>query len=583
MTRAAGLAALLGATLPLATAAVAQEQANVTFTPVTDAMLADPAPADWPMWRRTLNNWGYSPLDEIDRRNVSQLRMVWTRPLADGDQEGTPLVHDGIMFFPNPFDITQAFNAATGDLLWEYRRRVPDDVGDYFPAPGNNRNLAIYDNLILDNGADGYAYAIDARTGQLAWETLILDYRKGAKNSSGPIVADGKVISGRSCEPEGGPEACVVTAFDAKTGREVWRTRTIPKPGEPGDETWGDIPYEKRWHVGMWMVPSYDPELRRLYVGTSVTAPAPKFMLGGNDEQYLYHNSTLALDIDTGRIVWHFQHVVDHWDLDHPFERLLVDTETAPDPSAVKWINPRVRPGESRKVITGIPGKTGIAYTIDRETGQFLWARETIQQNVIADINVESGAATINPDKIFTAPGQEKLICPSTSGGKNYPSGTYSPLTGLMYFPLQNTCMMATATQAELNTDVTYALRNRVQLTPGEENVGTIEAISVATGQTVWKHEQRAGMLSLMSTGGGLLFGGDANGRFRAYDARSGEVLWEINLGAPVNGYPATFEVDDKQYVAVSTGGSGLALGLGRLAPELKVGNGNQLFVFALP
>ena len=583
MTRAAGLAALLGATLPLATAAVAQEQANVTFTPVTDAMLADPAPADWPMWRRTLNNWGYSPLDEIDRRNVSQLRMVWTRPLADGDQEGTPLVHDGIMFFPNPFDITQAFNAATGDLLWEYRRRVPDDVGDYFPAPGNNRNLAIYDNLILDNGADGYAYAIDARTGQLAWETLILDYRKGAKNSSGPIVADGKVISGRSCEPEGGPEACVVTAFDAKTGREVWRTRTIPKPGEPGDETWGDIPYEKRWHVGMWMVPSYDPELRRLYVGTSVTAPAPKFMLGGNDEQYLYHNSTLALDIDTGRIVWHFQHVVDHWDLDHPFERLLVDTETAPDPSAVKWINPRVRPGESRKVITGIPGKTGIAYTIDRETGQFLWARETIQQNVIADINVESGAATINPDKIFTAPGQEKLICPSTSGGKNYPSGTYSPLTGLMYFPLQNTCMMATATQAELDTDVTYALRNRVQLTPGEENVGTIEAISVATGQTVWKHEQRAGMLSLMSTGGGLLFGGDANGRFRAYDARSGEVLWEINLGAPVNGYPATFEVDDKQYVAVSTGGSGLALGLGRLAPELKVGNGNQLFVFALP
>jgi PQQ-dependent dehydrogenase (methanol/ethanol family) len=583
MTRAAGLAVFFGAaTLSLATNALAQ-QALVNFTPVTDAMLANPAPADWPMWRRTLNNWGYSPLDQVNRRNVAQLRMVWTRPLANGDQEGTPLVHDGILFFPNPFDITQAFNAATGDMLWEYRRRVPDDVGDYFPAPGNNRNLAIYDNLILDNGADGYAYAIDARTGQLAWETLILDYRKGAKNSSGPIVADGKVISGRSCEPEGGPEACVVTAFDAKTGKEVWRTRTIPKPGEPGDETWGNIPYEKRWHVGMWMVPSYDPELRRLYVGTSVTAPAPKFMLGGNDEQYLYHNSTLALDIDTGKIVWHFQHVVDHWDLDHPFERLLVDTETAPDASAVKWINPRVRPGEVRKVIAGIPGKTGIAYTIDRETGQFLWARETVQQNVISNINVESGAATVNPDKIFTAAGQEKLICPSTSGGKNYPSGTYSPQTGLMYFPLQNTCMMATATQAEINTDVTYALRNRVILAPGAENVGTIEAINVSTGRTAWKVEQRAGALSLMSTGGGLLFGGDTNGRFRAYDDRSGEILWEINLGAPVNGYPATFTVDGKQYVAVSTGGSGLALGLGRLAPELKPGNGNQLFVFALP
>jgi alcohol dehydrogenase (cytochrome c) len=487
------------------------------------------------------------------------------------------------MYFPNPFDVTQAFDAATGDLRWEYRRRVPEDAGQYFPAPGNNRNLALYDNLILDNGADGYAYALDARTGQLVWETLILDYRRGAKNSSGPIIADGKVISGRSCEPEGGPEACVITAFDARTGRELWRTRTIPKPGEPGGDTWGDVPYEKRWHVGMWMVPSYDPELRRIYVGTSVTAPAPKFMLGGNGEQYLYHNSTLAIDVDTGQIVWYFQHVVDHWDLDHPFERLLVETETSPDPSAVKWINPRVRPGELRKVITGIPGKTGIVYTLDRETGQFLWARETVEQNVIADINVESGAATINPDKLFTAAGQEKLICPSTSGGKNYPAGTFSPLTGLMYYPLQNTCMTATATEAVLDTNVTYALRNTVQITPGEQNVGTIEAISVATGETAWKHEQRAGMLSLISTGGGLLLGGDANGRFRAFDQRNGEILWEVNLGAPVNGYPATYSVNGKQYVAVSTGGSGLAFGLGRLAPELKPGSGNQLFVFALP
>jgi alcohol dehydrogenase (cytochrome c) len=564
-------------------AALLAQETITDLTPVTDEMLANPDPADWLMWRRTLDNWGYSPLEEIDRRNVGQLQMVWTRPLADGDQEGTPLVHDGILFFPNPFDITQAFNAATGDLLWEYRRRVPDDVGEYFPAAGTNRNLAIYDNLILDNGADGYAYALDARTGALVWETFILDYRKGAKNSSGPIIANGKVISGRSCEPEGGPEACVITAFDAKTGQEVWRRRTIPKPGEPGSETWGDVPYEQRWHVGMWMVPSYDPELNRIYVGTSVTAPAPKFRLGGNEEQHLYHNSTLALDGDTGEIVWYFQHVVDHWDLDHPFERLLVETALAPDPESVRWINPRVRPGEVRKVITGIPGKTGLVYTLDRETGQFLWARETVQQNVIEDINVESGRATINADKIFTAAGQEKLICPSTSGGKNYPAGTYSPLTGLMYYPLQNTCMTMTSTDAPLDTAVTYAMRTTVQLAPGEENVGTVEAISVETGETAWKREQRAGHLSLISTGGGLLFGGDANGRFRAYDDRTGEVLWEVNLGAPVNGYPATFAVNGKQYVAVSTGGSGLAFGLGRLAPELKVGSGNQLFVFALP
>jgi alcohol dehydrogenase (cytochrome c) len=584
MTRYAGLFAVCGAlTLPLTVHAQAQDPFK-NFRPVTDAMLANPDPADWPMWRRTLNNWGYSPLDQVTRRNVDQLRLVWTRPLTNGDQEGTPLVHDGILYFPNPGDVTQAFVAATGEYLWEYRRSMPSDVGNYFPAAPTNRNLAIYDNLILDNGADGYAYALDAKTGKLVWETQILDYRHGAKNSSGPIVADGKVISGRSCEPEGGPEACVITAFDAKTGKELWRHRTIPKPGEPGDESWGGIPYEQRWHVGMWMVPSYDPTTKRVYVGTSVTAPAPKFMLAGNKNQYLYHNSTLALDVNTGNMIWYFQHVVDSWDLDHPFERLIVDTDVAPDPNAVKWINPSVH-GERHRVITGIPGKTGLVYTLDAATGKFLWARETTQQNVIADINKESGAATVNPDKEFTAPGQEKLICPSTSGGKNYPSGTYSPDSGLMYYPLQNTCMMETSGERTLdpNENSLYRFTAKIQITPGEENVGTLQAISVATGKTEWKFEQRAGMLSLMSTHGGLVFGGDVNGHFRAYDQKDGKILWDINLGAPVNGYPATFAVDGKQYVAVSTGGSGLAFGLARLSPELHPGSGNQLFVFALP
>jgi alcohol dehydrogenase (cytochrome c) len=563
-------------------AATTQAQRIEQLTPVTDAMLAAPPPGDWLMWRRTYDSWGYSPLDQIDRRNVEQLRLVWSRNLADGEQEGTPLVHDGIMFFPNPNDITQAIDAATGDLLWEYRRPVPADIGEYLPAFRTNRNLAIYDRLILDNGEDGYAYALDARTGELAWETFILDYRNGAKHSSGPLVADGKVVSGRSCEPEGGPEACVITAFDAKTGREAWRRRTIPRPGEPGDETWGDVPYEKRWHVGMWMVPSYDPELSQLYIGTSVTSPAPKFMLGGNQELHLYHNSTLSLDIDTGEIVWYFQHLVDHWDLDHPFERLLVDTTLAPDPDAVRWINPRVRSGEARKVITGIPGKTGLVYTLDRETGQFLWARETTEQNVIEDINVESGAAVVNRDKLFTAAGQEKLICPATRGGKNYPAGTYSPLTGLMYFPLENTCMVATSAEGQSLDDL-YAFRNTVVITPGAENVGRIDAVSASTGKTEWRIEQRAGTLSLMATGGGLIFGGDVNGRFQAYDQTTGEKLWEVNLGSPVNGYPATFAVDGKQYVAISTGPSGHAFGLGRLTPELKMGSGNQLYVFALP
>jgi alcohol dehydrogenase (cytochrome c) len=562
-------------------AAIAQPQRD--FVPVTDAMLENPDPADWLMWRRTQNHWAYSSLEQIAPSNVEQLRLVWTRPLAQGVQEGTPLVHDGVMYFPNPNDITQAIDAATGDLIWEYRRPVQDDNSEYIPFPSINRNLAIYGNLILDNGADNYAYAIDARTGQLAWETKILDYRRGAQHSSGPLVAKGKVISGRSCEPEGGPEACVITAFDALTGREVWRTRTIPRPDEPGGDTWGDIPFEERRHVGMWMVPSYDPELELVYVGTSVTSPAPKFMLAGNDEEYLYHNSTLALDVDTGEIVWHLQHNVDHWDLDHPFERLLIDTAVAPDPAAVQWINPRVRAGEVRKVVTGIPGKTGLVYTIDRETGQFLWARTTVEQNVVASVNVESGRGVVNPDKLFTGVGQSTLVCPSLAGGKNYHTGAYSPLTGILFFPLQNTCMQSESIAARPSADELYALRNRDQIAPGTQNVGRIEAISVETGRTVWKREQRAGQTSLLATASGLLFGGDTNGRFRAYEQRTGEILWEVNLGSHVTGFPAAFAVNGRQYIAVSTGGTPNTFGLAQLTPDLRAGTANNLYVFALP
>ena len=286
------------------------------FVPVTDAMLQAPAPGDWLMWRRTLAGWGYSPLDQIDRSNVGNLRLVWSRALRDGGrQQGTPLVYDGVIYMPNPNDVIQAIDAVTGDLLWEYQRPLPDDACERL-IPGvctTNRNLAIYDDLIIDTSVDEYVFALDARTGALVWETQVLDYRTHPANqSTGPIIANGKVISGRSCMPAGGPDACVVTAHDPLTGEELWRRRTIPRPGEPGDETWGGVPDRERRHVGTWMAPSFDPDLNLLYIGTSVTSPAPKFLVGGADNRHLYHNSTLALDADTGEIVWHYQHLNGH-------------------------------------------------------------------------------------------------------------------------------------------------------------------------------------------------------------------------------------------------------------------------------
>jgi alcohol dehydrogenase (cytochrome c) len=251
---------LFTATLLLVGIVVDRPAAQRALSPVTDAMLRDPAPADWLMWRRTLNSHGYSPLDRINRSNVRNLALVWSRGLTAGIQEGTPLVHDGVMFMPNPMDVVQAIDAATGDLIWEYRRSLPADINKAVPFPAINRNLAIYGSTIIDTSADDFLYALDTATGKLVWETRILDYQKqAAQQTSGPIIARGMVVSGRGCEPKGGPDACVITAHDARTGKELWRTRTIPMRGEPGDETWGGIPFESRWHVGTWMVPSYDP------------------------------------------------------------------------------------------------------------------------------------------------------------------------------------------------------------------------------------------------------------------------------------------------------------------------------------
>ena len=578
------LAALAAAWLAPAPAA-AQAPPAAGFVPVTDAMLQNPAPGDWLTWRRTLDGWGYSPLDQIDRGNVGDLRMVWSRALAPGRQEGTPLAYRRVLYMPQASDVIEAIDAVTGDLIWQHRRDLPDDVYDFVGGNArNNRNIAVYDRFIINTSDDNYAFALDAETGDIAWETRIFDYRETpAGHSSGPIIADGKVISGRSCRPAGGPESCVVVAHDALTGAELWRRRTVPAPGEPGDETWGGVPYEQRVHVGTWMPASYDPELRLIYQGTSVTSPAPKFMLGGVENTHLYHNSTLALDVDTGEIRWHYQHMNDHWDLDHPFERILLDTAVTPNPDAVSWINPRIRPGEVRRVMTGIPGKTGLVYTLDRETGEFLWATPTVAQNVISHIDGATGAVTENAEIIFSAEGQTVLACPNMHGGKDWEAGAYSPLTNTLYMPLRNMCQRLLATTSPDASHRIYALAVRHEHAPGSDRLGAVYAISAETGETRWLHQQRAATLSLVATGGGLVFGGDANGRFRAFDQETGDVLWEINLGSPVSGFPISYAVDGRQYVAVGTGGAATTPSFLRLTPELRPSNGNNLFVFALP
>ena len=236
--------------------------------------------------------------------------------------------------------------------------------------------------------------------------------------------------------------------------------------------------------------------------------------------------------------------------------------------------------------MTGIPGKTGVVYTLDRGTGEFLWARSTVRQNVIESIDGATGRVTENPLTVFTAAEQQRLVCPSASGGKNFQAGAYSPRTGLLYQPLQNTCMEATVGDGARDPSAVYGVSlNPIIVTPGAgENVGSVFAISVETGATEWKHDQRAGVLSMVATGGGLVFGGDAAGMFRAFNDETGEVLWEVDLESPVSGYPVTFETDGKQYVAVATGPSLVANSMNRLTPEIAPESSRPtLHVFALP
>ena len=565
--------------LALATALSAVAQTGDDFVPVTDKMLQNPDADDWLSWRRTLNGWGYSPLDEISKRNVAQLKQIWTKPIGPGAQEGTPLVYRGVMYLPNRGDYIQAFDGATGALLWEYKRTFPEGM-----QGSTKRSIAIYGDTLIGAGGDNRIYAIDARDGSLRWETPVHEPKVRAHATGGPIVANGRVITGRQCQPDATFEGCVITAHDAATGKELWRTHTIALPGEPGGDSWGDVPLEQRWHVGSWMVPSFDPVLNKIYIGTSVTIPAPKFQLGGANNQHLYHDSTLALDPATGKIVWYYQHLIDNWDLDHPFERLLVDTKVAPKASEVAWINPRIKPGERRKVITGIPGKTGIVYTLDRETGEFLWARPTIFQNVVKTIDGATGKVTDDPERVYSHKGQEITVCPGMNGGKNWPAGAYSPRTNAMYMPMQNQCMTTKVQDDGRDPKLVYGLEQQQILAPGATGQGTVWAVSAETGEVLWRKELRAGAMSMVATGSGLIFGGDVAGNVTAYDEKTGAVLWQKNVGSPITGYPVTYKAGGKQYVAYLTGSSGVYNNGRKFAPEVvpeKVES--NVVVFALP
>jgi alcohol dehydrogenase (cytochrome c) len=576
------LSAAAVALLLSASGVVAQPQALLdNYTPVTLEELANPPASDWLMWRGTPNNWAHSTLDQINKDNVDSLRLAWSWTMEPGKQETTPLVHDGIMFLPQACDFIEAVDATDGTPLWEYRRATVDHVA---PLSCANRNGTLYKDQLIIATRDAYIVSLNATSGEVTWEQKIGDWTVGQHYSGGPQVFNGKVITGMSgCYYIN--TSCWITAHDADTGEELWRTNTVPKIGEPNGESWGDVPNEQRRGGSAWMPASFDPELNLIFIGVAVPIPWGEIQRGTRGGDVLYTNSTLALDAETGEIEWYFQYIpAGNWDQDHPFERLIVETEVTPDADAVSWMNPNIASSERRKVITGIPGKPGIVWTLDAATGDFLWATETNYQNIIVGVDVEGRKGITNPEIDITEIGQQKLVCPTTQGGINWNSVGYSPQTNSLYTPTNNTCMNFALRPVEPTVGLHHAsARSSVDIGPEDTGqVGQFSSIDVATGETRWTYKQRAGIGgSVLTTGGGLVFVSDDARRFRAFDADNGDILWEQVLNSTAGGFPVSYSVDGVQYIAIA---AGEGVNYRRHTPEIRQrGGGNTLYVFRLP
>jgi alcohol dehydrogenase (cytochrome c) len=560
--------------------ALAQQAGNPirNLTSVTDAMLRNPPPSDWLMWRRTYNGYGYSPLDQINKDNVKDLQVAWTWSLTPGATETTPIVHDGVLFIFNYADKIQALNAATGDLIWEYKRDLPAKM---LSESGNlsTRNMAVYQDTLIAATNDAHIIALDAKTGKLVFDHETADWTKGWRYTGGPFVVNGKIIQGMTGCGNAEPGGCFITGHDAKTGAELWRVQTIAHPGDPNFDTWNGLPMESRFGASAWISGSFDPDQNLVFYGTGQPYPWISEMRGtlpkkpGLKSNALYSDSTLAIDPDTGRVKWYRQHLEDDtWDLDYVYERILVDLP----------VN-----GETRKAVV-TTGKLGIIEAIDRTTGQWLWHKETVPQNVVASIDPKTGEKTINPAAIPHI-GQTTVNCPADPGGRGWPATAYSPRTGILYMPLNEYC--ANTTPSPLDPGLAYtgggrAIFARVMVPNSDGNVGRLDAIRLVDQTTVWSYRQRAPSTSaVLPTGGGLVFAGDIDRYFRALDETTGKVLWQVRANNMVNSFPITYSVNGKQYVAVAAGsGSGLARSLSTLVPEMhNPDGGSTLWVFALP
>lgn len=533
------------------------------LTPVTNDLLLDPPADDWLVWRRTHSNLGHSPLTEINKGNVDDLRLSWTWSLPPGANMMTPIVHDGVMFALSSGDVVQAIDATTGDLLWAYQHELEGEN----PSE-SKKGVAIWEDKIIVGTSDVKLIALEAKTGRLAWEHKIdTNDEPDHRFKSAPMIVNDKAIFGLvgQMAVAGGN---FIVAIDLNSGEEAWRFYTIARPDELYGNSWNGLSLEERTGGSVWTPGSYDPDTNLVYFG-----PAPTYdtvtmrefrNVPGTTSDALYTNSTIALNADTGELAWHFQHVKnDLLDLDWAFERQIMELP----------VN-----GEMRKaVVTG--GKAAIFEAMDAVTGEYLFSIDLDMQNVFSEIDPRTGDKTMFPEAVLQ-PGEETPglakngVCPDALGARNMQSTSYNPDTKILYVPMQDTC-------------INNLTNRRWQKYPNPEQDGLwglVKAVNLETREVEWTTRQFAPPASgHLTTDTGLLFRGTIDRLFQAVDQEDGEVLWQQRLDNAPTSYPITYRVDGKQYVAVATNsGSYFANGMERTTGITNSPTGASLWVFKL-
>ena len=508
------------------------------YQPISAERLKHPADGDWPMIRRTYDGWGYSPLSQIDDDNVKRLEPAWifSTGVTNG-HEAPPIVVNGVMFVATPGNQVIAINARTGTLLWRYRRQLPTPVVLIHPT---NRGVAVYNDKVYFAAGEAVLVALDAKTGEEVWTTPVADNASGYYMSLAPLVADGKVLIGTS-----GGELGIrgyVSAFDAETGTELWKTHMVPAPGEPGSDTW---PQGDEWRTGgasVWVTANYDPATNLSFWGTGNGGPWMGDQRPGDN---LYVGSTVALDVATGQIKGHMQYSPNEsWDWDEVSPPILVDYQ---------------RGGRKIKGLINV-ARNGYLYFLERtaDTINFVDGTPYVRQNVFRSLDPRTGRPDVDPDR---KPGTDKLadFCPSWWGGKNWPPIAFNPKTRMIYIPAnENLCATIIGRVVEYVAGRSYTgATTTLYVHPGSKHIGEVQGWNVDTGKRVWTHTfaKSANWGPILTTGGGLVFAGGTNDRmFRAFDAKNGKLLWEHPTNSGIIGVPISFAVDGKQYVAVQSG-----------------------------